>query len=606
MAQDLTTTAPEPAPATHSKGPSVESLLMDVADVVNTTLDLNTILKRVAELVRRVIDYEHFAILLLNEKTQELKIRFAIGYPPEAVERARIRVGEGVTGLAAQRREPVLVNDVLKTPQYIETMAEVRSELAVPLIIKNRVIGVIDIEAAQPGYFNEEHKRLLSLIGSRIASGIENARLYTRTSRQAKTLTVLNEISRDLTSILDLDALLQRVGEAVTRLIDYQMFSILMVDRTGTQLEHRFSLRFNEKVQLKHLIPIGKGLVGYAALHKTPVLVADVNKDPRYINVNPETRSELCVPLIYKDKVIGVLDVEHTRRGYFTDDHLRTITTLAVQVAIAIENARLYEHVARQERRLQKDLALAHELQFRLLPQCCPIMGSAELAAKFIPAREIGGDLYDFVQYDRRSQDSDQRAMILGITIGDVSGKGAPAALYAALASGYLRSHAVARPGAAEMLTRLNQSLSARRIDGQYISVAYAVWEDNSRILRVANSGLPRPLHCRNGHVERVESVGLPLGLFDDPMYDEVTFHAKPGDLFVFFSDGVPDAQNREGDQFGSIRLAQVIEKHCGGSADDLVTAIFAAVGKFTAGENQYDDQTVVVLKVQERSGKNK
>lgn len=579
---------------------------MDVADVVNTTLDLNTILRRVAELVRRVIEYEHFAILLLNEKTQELRIRFAIGYPPDVVERFRIRVGEGVTGLSAQRREPVLANDVLKVPQYIETVAEVRSELAVPLIIKNRVIGVIDIEAAQAGYFNDEHKRLLSLIASRIASGIENARLYTRTSRQAKTLAVLNEISRDLTSILDLDALLQRVGEAVTRLIDYQMFSILLLDRTGSQLEHRFSLRFNEKVQLKHLIPLGKGLVGYSALHKTPVLVPDVSKDPRYINVNPETRSELCVPLIYKDKVVGVLDVEHTRRGYFTDDHLRTITTLAAQVAIAIENARLYEHVARQERRLQKDLALAHELQFRLLPQCCPIMGSAELAAKFVPAREIGGDLYDFVQYERRAQDTGKRAPNLGIAIGDVSGKGAPAALYAALASGYLRSHAVARPGAAEMLTLLNESLAARRIDGQYISVAYAVWDDNDRILRVANSGLPRPLHCRSGHVEQVESVGLPLGLFDDPTYDEVTFQAKPGDLFVFFSDGVPDAQNREGDQFGSIRLAEIIEKHCGRSADDLVTSIFEAVAEFTAGENQYDDQTVVVLKILERAGKNK
>ncbi|MGZ4823456.1 MAG: GAF domain-containing protein [Terriglobales bacterium] len=599
----MTTTATPAAPA------QPDWLLMEVAEVVNTTLDLNTILRRVAELVRRVIDYEHFAILLLNEKTQELRIRFSIGHPPDAVERCRIKVGQGVTGLAAQRREPVRVNDVRKTPQYIETMADVRSELAVPLIIKNRVIGVIDIEAAQPGYFTEDHQRLLSLVASRIASGIENARLYTRVSRQAKTLAVLNEISRDLTSILHLDALLQRVGEAVTRLIDYQMFSVLLVNQAGTLLEHRFSLRFNETVQVKHDIPIGKGLVGYSALNKTPVLVADVHKDPRYINTNPETRSELCVPLIYKDKVIGVLDIEHTRRGYFTDDHLRTMTTLAAQVAIAIENARLYERVEKQERRLQKDLALAHELQFRLLPHCCPVMGSAELAAKFVPAREIGGDLYDFLQYERRAQDpeqGDKRNPTLGIAIGDVSGKGAPAALYAALASGYLRSHAVSRPGAAEMLSLLNQSLGSRRIDGQYISVAYAVWDDQQKLLRVANSGLPRPLHCRAGHVERVDSVGLPIGLFDNAKYDETNYHAQPGDEFVFFSDGVLDAQNRDGDQFGERRLEKVIAANCGRSADDIVTAIFAAVAEFTAGEAPYDDQTVVVLKVLDDPGRRK
>ncbi len=599
----MTTTATQAVPV------QVDSLLLEVADVVNTTLDLNTILRRVGELVRRVIEYEHFAIMLLNEKTQELRIRFSIGLPPEVVERCRIKVGEGVTGLAAQRREAVLVNDVLKAPHYIETLPQVRSELAVPLIIKNRVIGVIDIEAPQPGYFTQDHQRLLSLIASRIAIGIENARLYTRTSRQAKTLAVLNEISRDLTSILNLDQLLQRVGEAVTRLIDYQMFSVLLVDPARALLEHRFSLRFNETVQIKHDIPIGKGLVGYSAQHKEPVLVSDVSKDPRYINANPETRSELCVPLVYKDKVIGVLDIEHTRRGYFTDDHVRTMTTLAAQVAIAIENARLYEHVARQERRLQKDLALAHELQFRLLPQCCPVIGNAELAAKFVPAREIGGDLYDFLQYERRAPDrerGEERNPNLGIAIGDVSGKGAPAALFAALASGFLRSHASSRPGAAEMLSLLNQSLASRRIEGQYISVAYAVWDDQRKLLRVANSGLPRPLYCRNGRVERVESVGLPLGLFDDPEYDEVTYRANPGDVFVFFSDGVLEAQNREGDMFGGTRLGKVIEANCERSADDIVTAIFAAVGEFTAGESPYDDQTVVVLKVLGRSGKKK
>jgi len=396
----------------------------------------------------------------------------------------------------------------------------------------------------------------------------------------------------------------------VTRLIDYQIFSVLLMDATGSTLEHRFSLRFNEKVQVKHDIPLGKGLVGYAAQHKEPVLVSDVSKDPRYINANPETRSELCVPLVHKDKVIGVLDIEHTRRGYFTDDHLRTITTLAAQVAIAIENARLYEHVARQERRLQKDLALAHELQLRLLPQCCPVIGNAELAAKFVPAREIGGDLYDFLQYERRATERERggygRDPSLGIAIGDVSGKGAPAALFAALASGFLRSHAASRPGASEMLKLMNGSLAQRRIEGHYISIAYAVWDDHNRLLRVANSGLPRPLYCHDRHVERVDSVGLPLGLFDNPEYDEVAYQTNPGDVFVFFSDGVTDAQNRNGDMFGGIRLAKVIEANCSRSADDLVTAIFASVGEFAAGENPYDDQTVVVLKVLKSSGKKK
>src|SRR5438046_4544530 len=215
-----------------------------------------------------------------------------------------------------------------------------------------------------------------------------------------------------------------RIAELLSHLIDYQMFSILLLDTAGEKLQHRFSLRFQENIQLKHDVPLGKGLVGYAVQHRQPVLVPDVNKDPRYIRLNPETRSELAAPLIYKDKVIGVLDLEHTRRGFFTEDHKRTVTTLAAQVAIAIENARLYEEIARQEKRLERDLALARELQFRLLPQKNPRMSNLEVAAKFAPARAIGGDLYDFLGYSLSR---------LAIVIGDVSGKGAPAAIYAAL-----------------------------------------------------------------------------------------------------------------------------------------------------------------------------
>src|SRR6476661_8331850 len=553
----------------------VDPLLLEVADVVNTTLDLDTTLRRVAELVRKVIDYEIFGILLLNEKTQELYFRFSVGHSREVAERMRIKVGEGVTGLAAQRAEAILVNDVLNDPTYISAVPNVRSEIAVPLIIKNRLIGVIDIESPQPNHFTEEHKRLLTLIASRMAIGIENARLYTRISRQARTLLLLNEIARELTSILNLDELLKRVGELLSRLIDYQMFSVLLLDAAETTLQHRFSLRFQENIHLKHDVPVGKGIVGYAAQHKQAVLVRDVKKDSRYIETNPETRSELAVPLIYKDNVIGVLDLEHTKRGFFTEDHQRTITTLAAQIAIAIENARLYEQVARQEKRLERDLAMARELQFRLLPQSRPKLANLEIAAKFSPARAIGGDLYDFLSY------SNSRT---AIAIGDISGKGAPAAIYAALVSGILRSHAPMEPAPAEMLAAVNYSLAERRIEGQFVSLIYAVWDDVNSTLQVSNSGLPRPVYCHKGKTQLIEATGLPLGLFDDADYDEFIFQAEPNDIFVFFSDGILDATNKAGDLFGRTRLEKVVNGCAGSSAESMVKSIFKAVTEHASG----------------------
>jgi len=575
----------------------VEPLLLEVADVVNTTLDLETTLRRVAELVRKVIDFEIFAILLLNEQRQELYVRFSVGYPPEIAERVRVKVGQGVTGRAAETRQAVLVADATREDFYISALPNVHSELAIPLIVKNRVIGVIDIEAPEKAHFTEEHKRLLTLIASRMAVGIENARLHTRITRQARTLLLLNEIARELTSILNLDELLKRIAELLRRLIDYQMFSILLVDPTGEKLQHRFSQRFEERLHLKHDIPLGRGVVGYAAQAKEAVLVPDVAKSTRYIAVNPETRSELAVPLIYQEKVIGVLDLEHMRRGYFTEDHKRILTTLAAQLAIAIENARLYEEIARQETRLERELALARELQFRLLPHSLPKMKSLDVQAKFVPARAIGGDLYDFLPYSLSR---------LGIAIGDVSGKGAPAAIYAALVSGILRSHAPIEPGPAEMLSAINLSLAERRIAAQFVSIIYAVWDDERRTLLVANSGLPRPLYCHDGKIEPIEVTGLPLGLFDEADYDELQFKARPGDMFVFFSDGILDARNRDGHSFGSARVEEIVANCAAKSADCVVKEIFKAVTEHAAGVDTFDDQTVVAIKVKGGAGKGK
>ena len=567
----------------------VEALLIEVADVLNTTLDLDTLLQRVAEVVKRVIDYQIFSILLLNERHQELRFRFQIGHVPEVAERIRVKVGQGVTGRAVKERRTILVDDVSKDQNYIEAVARVRSELAVPLINKNKVIGVMDLEAREPGYFKEDHARLLTLIASRIAVSIENARLYTRIVRQANNLALLNEISRDFTSILDLDQLLKRIGDLLLKIIDYQMFSILLLDENKQKLVHRFSVRFKENIQIKHDIPLGRGLVGAAALEKKPVLVADVSKDPRYIKANPETRSELCVPLIHKGDVIGVLDLEHTRKGFFTEEHVRTMTTLAAQIAIAVENARLYERIAREERRMDRDLAMAREVQHHLLPPTVPSLRNAQVAARFSPAHAIGGDMYDFLDY------KPPRACMV---VSDVSGKGAPAALYAALVSGIVRSVATGEPAPATLLGSVNRGLNQRRLDANYVVLCCALWDDEKLTMRVANSGLPRPIYCHEGHAHMIEAAGLPLGMFSDAGYDETTIHASPGDVFVFFSDGVVDASTEKDEQFGRVRVEHVIVKHAGETAQEIADAIFQATSDFSAGAPVFDDQTVVVLKV--------
>jgi sigma-B regulation protein RsbU (phosphoserine phosphatase) len=585
----------EPAiPGAHSEPmeirvePADMAYLMQFAEALNTTLDLETLLKRTAELVQAIIPYRIFAILLVNERTREMRVRFQIGHTMQ-VERLHIPMGRGVVGQVALTREPVLLNDVTAAEYYVEVNPEVRSELAVPLIAKNRLIGVLDIESEQAGYFRPEHLRLLTLTASRIAQAIENARLYARVSRQAQTLTVMNEIAVELTSILDLDPLLERVGQLLRRLIDFQMFTILLLDEKGETLITRYAWRFGHAQAPQRNIPSATGLVGAAVREWRMVNVPDVRKDPRYLETNPETRSELIVPLFHKGRIIGVLDLEHTRVGFFNEEHERVLTTLAAQVAIAIENARLYQAVRSQEAQLERDISMAREVQLRLLPQSAPEMANAEMAVRFLPARTIGGDLYDFVDYGPGRT---------AIVLGDVSGKAAPAALFAALVSGIMRSAAQQWPEPAAMLTLLNDALQERKLESQYVTMLFALWNDESRTLQVSNSGAVQPVYCRADVSSTVRAEGFPLGMFANVSYEELTVATEPGDVIIFISDGISDAENAQSEMYGQERLSNLLCSRREQSAQEIADAILADVSRFQGEQERFDDETIIVLKV--------
>ena len=568
--------------------PADVAYLMELADALNTTLDLETLLNRTSQLVRAVIHYRIFAIFLLNDRTHDLRMRFQIGHKVEG-QRVRLPMGKGIVGQVALTRQPILVNDVLTSEHYVSVNPEVRSELAVPLIAKNRLIGVMDLESEQAGYFRPEHLHLLTLTASRIAQAIENARLYARVSRQAQTLEVLNEIAVELASILDLDPLLERIGQLLRRLIDYQMFAILLLDDKGETLVTRYAWRFGQAHVPYRRFSVNSGLVGAAVREWRPINVPDVRKDQRHIPTNPETRSELVVPLFYKGRIIGVLDLEHTRPAFFHEDHERILTTLAAQVAISIENARLYQAVRRQEAQLERDIAMAREVQLRLLPTNPPEHPHAEMAVRFLPARTIGGDLYDFIDYGPGRT---------AIVLGDVSGKAAPAALFAALVSGIMRSAAVQQPEPAPMLALLNDALQERKLDSQYVTMLFALWNDDTQTLQVANSGAVQPILCRSGQSETVRAEGFPLGLFPDVAYDEISLSAQPGDAIVFVSDGILDAENAQAEMYGNDRLAALLCENRDQPAQAIADSILDDVAKFQGAQDRFDDETIIVLRV--------
>ena len=215
-----------------------------------------------------------------------------------------------------------------------------------------------------------------------------------------------------------------------------------------------------------------------------------------------------------------------------------------------------------------RELLLASELQSELLPALHPPEAAIDLGARSVAARIVGGDFYDFFRYPGKA--------ISAEAVGDVSGKGAAAAIYAGLVTGILRSLAMLELGPAELLSRLNKALLKRPVRGRYASLIYATGDERQRLFRIANAGLPYPVCVRDGRASSVEVAGLPLDLFEKAEYEGHTLPCGPGDLVVFYTDGVTEAVNSDSEDFGAERLEEVIHANSGESADRVVSAIFS------------------------------
>jgi sigma-B regulation protein RsbU (phosphoserine phosphatase) len=588
----------EPATPAPVAPPNIRELVVTLFELgreITSVLNVDELLQKIPTLIARITKFNAFAVYLLDPRREELSIAYSVGYPDEVVWSLRVRVGEGLVGAAVAEGQPILVNDVHSDPRYREAVPGSKAELVVPLRRKGRVIGALNLLSDTIGQFTETDEALLRQFGAHVAVAIENARLFEHERQYTGTLETLSEIAREFGSILNLDELLMRIANLTRRVIDYRTFGILLVNDETGELDMKVAVRYGDKVNMPR-VKLGHGLVGYAALHKETVLVPDVAADPRYIKVVDDARSELVIPLLLQDRCIGVFDLESPELDAFSKSHVEILTLLASQAAVAIENARLYETIRANEVRLEKEIRFAQRVQAALLPVALPKrMKHVDVAARFAPAHELGGDLYDFLAPEPNS---------LVVAVGDVSGKGVPAALYSAFAGELIRSRTFRRRYAPErfspagVLASTNTILHERQLEEYYCTLCYAVFDFKRRTVTLANSGLPYPIRCSGDSVSQIVLPGVPLGSFAGSTYDELSFDLAPGDVFVFCSDGVSEANDALGREFGAERLLEVVGKVRGKTAREIVDAIFDAVHEFRGETPPNDDMTAVTLKV--------
>jgi sigma-B regulation protein RsbU (phosphoserine phosphatase) len=566
--------------------------LFDLGRQVTSVLDFDDLLEQIPRLISRLISFEAFAVYLLDERRNELRAAYRVGYPDNTT--FRLSPGQGLVGAAVATEQPVLVNDLETDPRYMAFAPDMGSAIVVPLLHKAKPIGALNILSRHRHQFSEMDVAIVRQFAAHVAVALVNARLYERSRRDADAFETLAEIGREVTSLLDLDQLFSRIAELTKGLVDYRTFGILLLNDAG-ELEMKLALQYGEKVTVPK-VRLGEGLVGYAALHKESVLVSDVSQDPRYIRLVPDVRSELVIPMLLQDRCIGVVDLESPELDAFRKRDVEILTLLASQAAVAIENARLYEEVRANQERLEKEVRFAQRVQVALLPAGPPKrLKNVELAAAFASARELGGDFHDYLAPESNT---------LVVAVGDVSGKGVPAALYSAFAAELVRGRTFRRrylperSSPAGILSSVNTILQQRQLEEYYCTLCYTIFDLKRRTMTLANSGLPYPIRCSADGCKQIELPGVPLGSFYGSTYDEVSFPLQAGDVFVFCTDGVFEAMNGLGQEFTAARLMDVVEKSREQPSAKIVESIFTAVAEWRGDTPPNDDMTAVAIRI--------
>src|SRR5467141_2940635 len=398
-------------------------------------------------------------------------------------------------------------------------------------------------------------------------------------------LRMLLDITKTISRSLDLDEVLNLVMDTLDSLIPYDAAGIYLLKRSQPQSEwaedetcvfHTQVVRGYDIDDLQELgLKMGEGLIGHVAVSGKPFISPDVRNEPRYINARARTRSELIAPIISNDEVIGVFDLESDELNAYTNDDIEILLLLASQVAIIIEKVMLHDSLI-EKQRLETQLEVARQVQLELLPARDPQLEGFDISAYNFPTEEVSGDYYDWVRiYD------DQ----IGVVIADVSGKGVPAALLMAFLRASLRAATHIGYAPHISMTKVNYLLWESIERNQFVTAFYGILDTTNRTLAYSNAGHNPPILIDADGKARFEERGsLPLGMFKDTRYHEYYLTTEPGDMLVLYTDGVTEANNSRGEEFGRDRLAEAVKANRKLTARNLIAAVHQIVIDWTEG----------------------
>jgi signal transduction histidine kinase len=332
--------------------------LYSLSRVISSTLEPQEVLNLIIDAAVKITSATTGSLMLIDTDSGVLNIEVARGFPPRVVSDTKLKIGEGVTGWVAKEGKPLLVPDVTKDGKYVKIDKDIKSELAVPLIIEGEVIGVVNVDSTTTSAFTHEDMELLSTLAGQSGKIIQNAKLYEALKRKVTELSALFEIGKVITGTLNLEEVLEVIVEKASYLMDTRVSSLMLLNDNGDELVIKAVHGGGADYTIKPDLRVDESLIGRVVQTRKPLMVLDVRKEKRYKHIEVAKKVGLCsllsVPLMLKDDVIGVINTYTAVLHRFTADEIQLLSSLADQSAIAIENARLYEQMIGLEEKIRE------------------------------------------------------------------------------------------------------------------------------------------------------------------------------------------------------------------------------------------------------------
>jgi len=561
------------------------SLVNQVSDAVSSTLDLEKLLDIALEQSMAAVVADGGSLMLVNEDTSRLEIVASRGISRKFVKNTSQAVGVSIAGWVAQHGESVLVSNAHTDPRFKMSFYrdDISSSASVPLRVKGGVIGVLNVNTVHENkVFDERDLELLATVANEMAVAIENARLYARVNRRTKQLDSLLQISKTVTATLNLDEVLRRLSDEMCKLFSMDVCAILLVDELSGRLRlgHGVGLKTRRKYAYYDLAaPIAHRVTESS----TKVIV-------RNLGASAALRTDAAgseglttafgLPLRNQGKLVGVGVGLSRSKQRLPKSQLEIMRPLGELAGVAISNARNY----RQKYRI------ARILQQRLVPSSIPEVPGLEIGHKFLPAREVGGDYYDFIPFGQGK---------LGVVVADVAGSDVEAAEYTTMGKHVLRTYAREGLSPAQVLTRTNNIICEDTASDLFISLFYGVIDLEKMTLTYANAGCEPPAYCSAAtqEVSALQAEGMLLGIGRGAEYSEVELALGHGDVVAAYTDGLTEACVDKR-RFGADSVRSIIHAHARRGAQEIADSVHGTLLDFLHGSAK-DDMALVVLKVE-------